>query len=98
MRRKANQSIHRHQMSLHYAQRPPSFLIHARGAQDSKPFFTRLLSSSAMTWKQAVELLYPYQETKLETYMRIIEELFQAAPHSPSVTILVDVKAQDQYV
>jgi hypothetical protein len=49
----------------------------------------------ARTWKCAVELLYPHRKTELESYMGIIEELFQAAPRSPSVAILVDAEAWD---
>jgi hypothetical protein len=51
----------------------------------------------ARTWKRAVDLLYPHREAELETYMGIIEELFRAAPRSPSVAILVDFEARDRY-
>jgi hypothetical protein len=51
----------------------------------------------ARTWKQGVELLYPHRKAELATYTEIIEELFRAAPRTPSVAILVDVEARDRY-
>jgi hypothetical protein len=51
----------------------------------------------ARSWKQGVELLYPHRKTELTTYMEIIEELFRAAPRTPSVAICVDVEARDKY-
>lgn len=49
----------------------------------------------ARSWKQGVELLYPHRKSELVSY--IIEELFRAAPQSPSVAICVDVEAHDRY-
>jgi hypothetical protein len=51
----------------------------------------------AQSWKQGVELLYPHRKSELVTYMEIIEELFRAAPRTPSVAICVDVEALDRY-
>jgi hypothetical protein len=51
----------------------------------------------ARAWKQGVELLYPHRKSELATYMEIIEELFRAAPKTPSVAICVDVEARDRY-
>ena len=51
----------------------------------------------ARAWKQGVELLYPHRKAELTTYMEIIEELFRAAPRTPSVAICVDVEARDSY-
>jgi hypothetical protein len=51
----------------------------------------------ARSWKQGVELLYPHRKSELATYMEIVEELFRAAPRTPSVAISVDVEARDRY-
>jgi hypothetical protein len=51
----------------------------------------------ARAWKQGVELLFPHRKSELATYMEIIEELFRAAPKTPSVAICVDVEARDKY-
>ena len=51
----------------------------------------------ARSWKQGVELLYPHRKAELGTYMEIIEELFRAAPHKPSIAICVDAEARDRY-
>jgi hypothetical protein len=51
----------------------------------------------ARCWKQGVELLYPHRKSELTTYMEIIDELFRAAPRSPSVAICIDVEARDRY-
>ena len=49
----------------------------------------------ACAWRQGVEFLYPHRKSELTTYMEIIEELFRAAPCTPSVAI--GVEAQDRY-
>lgn len=51
----------------------------------------------ARSWKQGVELLYPHRKSELTSYMEFIDELFRAAPRSPSVAICVDVEARDRY-
>jgi hypothetical protein len=51
----------------------------------------------ARSWKQGVELLFPHRKSELTTYMEIIDELFRAAPRSPSVAIGVDVEVRDKY-
>ena len=51
----------------------------------------------ARSWKLGVELLYPHRKSELATYMELIEELFRAAPRTPSVAISVDVEARDRY-
>jgi hypothetical protein len=51
----------------------------------------------ARAWKYGVELLYPHRQTELGTYMEIIEELFRAAPQSPSIAICVDAEVRDKY-
>jgi hypothetical protein len=51
----------------------------------------------ARAWKQAVELLYPHRKSELTTYMEFVDELFRAAPQTPSIAICVDVDARDRY-
>ena len=61
----------------------------ARKPVQTKSEWTRITRS----WKQGVELLYPHWKSELATYMEIIEELFHAAPRTPSVAICINVKA-----
>ena len=51
----------------------------------------------AQTWRHGVELLFPHRKNELTVYMKIIEELFRAAPQSPSIAICIDVEARDNY-
>lgn len=54
-------------------------------------------SRIARAWRQGVELLYPHRKAELTTYLEIIEELFRAAPRTPSIAICVDMEARDRY-
>ena len=51
----------------------------------------------ARAWRHGVELLFPHRKNELTVYMEIIEELFRAAPQSPSIAICIDVEARDNY-
>jgi hypothetical protein len=51
----------------------------------------------ARAWRQGAELLYPHRKEELITYMEIMEELFRAAPQTPSVAICIDVEVRDSY-
>jgi hypothetical protein len=48
-------------------------------------------------WSSAVVLVYRHRSSELQSYQRMVTDLFRAVPHDPSIAIAFDVEARDRY-
>jgi hypothetical protein len=48
-------------------------------------------------WSSAVVLVYRHRSSELQSYQRMVTDLFRAVPHDPSIAIAFDVEARDHY-
>ncbi|KAJ7694418.1 hypothetical protein B0H17DRAFT_931845, partial [Mycena rosella] len=48
-------------------------------------------------WRVGVSLLYPHRNAELSGYLKLVTDLFRAAPSEPLVAIRFDVEAREKY-
>ena len=48
-------------------------------------------------WSSAVVLVYRHRSLELQSYQRMVTDLFRAVPHDLSIAIAFDVEARDRY-
>jgi len=48
-------------------------------------------------WRDGVSLLYPHRESELQGYLRIVSDVFRAAPRDPHAAINFDAEVRKRY-